>query len=177
MSTLPDDSSPRQLSLFDPIQIPLNLGQIALVDPIDVDLASIKWYAQLATGGSYYAYRTKKPGPMKIYLHRLILSRILDRPLVKGEHTDHINGDKLDNRRANLRVATQAQNNRNGPKPITNKSGLKGVSWDKVNRKWVAQINFDKKVIFLGRYGTSEEAYAAYCEAAMKYHGEFARFE
>jgi hypothetical protein len=88
---------------------------------------------------------------------------------------DHVNGDFHDNRVDNLRLATSRQNQCNQKVRIDNTSGLKGVAWDKNRRKWTAAIHVNKKRIALGRYDSKEKAYAAYCEAARKLHGEFAR--
>lgn len=88
---------------------------------------------------------------------------------------DHINGDKLDNRIANLRPATRSGNMTNmGPRK-NSKTGVKGVSWDKQHLKYRAQIMAEGKKINLGRFSTIEDAAAAYASAASKYHGEFAR--
>jgi len=92
------------------------------------------------------------------------------------EHqVDHINGMKTDNRWANLRSATCAENSRNGPKRSTNKSGFKGVHWCKSEQRWVAQIRRNYKKFRLGAFATPEEAHAAYVAAAKEMHGEFAR--
>lgn len=89
---------------------------------------------------------------------------------------DHINGDGHDNRWCNLRPATLSQNMHNMRKNSNNKSGYKGVSWHKASRKWVAQIGLNGKRLYLGGYDTPELAYEAFCEAADKYHGEFANY-
>ncbi len=94
-----------------------------------------------------------------------------------GMIVDHINGDTLDNRRANLRVCTMAQNVRNRKKPRTNTSGYKGVHWMPRHKKWMAKITCAGKHIFLGLFDDPAEAHAAYCAAAKKYHGDFARFD
>lgn len=91
------------------------------------------------------------------------------------EEIDHINGDKLDNRISNLRASTRSENAKNFPVTKKNTSGYKGVSWHKQRKRWVASIKVNGKKIDLGRYKTPEEAHAAYCEAANKHHGEFAR--
>lgn len=91
--------------------------------------------------------------------------------------SDHINGNTLDNRRSNLRVVTRTQNNQNVTIRKHNKSGYKGVSLEKKTGRWVAVIQANNKRIHLGTFDTPEEAYAAYCEAAKKYHGKFARFD
>lgn len=88
---------------------------------------------------------------------------------------DHINGDPSDNRIANLRVATNAENARNGKRRSTNTSGYKGVHWRKVEKRWCAKITVDGKRIQIGQFSTAEEAHAAYVAAAHKFHGEFAR--
>ena len=86
---------------------------------------------------------------------------------------DHINGNRADNRIANLREATHGQNRANSKH--NNMNGLKGVCYRshlKI-KPWVAQITHNRKVIYLGCYPTKELAHAAYCEAAKKLHGEF----
>lgn len=179
MTTLPNDSSPRQLHLFDPIQIPLTKGQVALIDPIDADLAIHKWQADKAKEYGYYAFRY--PGSRNrrvwMYMHRVIMERILGRPLTRDEHVDHADGNRLNNTRANLRIATRQQNIWNSRRPRTNRSGYKGVYWDKREQKWTAAFGLNGKHIHLGRFATAEEAHAAYLAAAQKYAGEFARGE
>jgi hypothetical protein len=88
---------------------------------------------------------------------------------------DHKNSNKSDNRWANLRQASRSQNNSNARIYKNNTSGFKGVSWHKARGKWVARIMVDKRSFSLGYFDSAEEAYSAYCIAAPKYHGEFAR--
>lgn len=88
---------------------------------------------------------------------------------------DHINGDRRDNRWANLRPASRLENARNLKLCRRNRSGFKGVCWDAGRRKWVAYICADRKRKYLGAFTTPEAAHAAYCEAAEQLHGEFAR--
>lgn len=162
-----------QLPLFDPITIKLTKGYEAIIDPIDADLAAFKWCVALSNGGRPYAVRYAVAKTIT-RLHSVIMSRILDRPLVKGEFVDHIDNNPLNDRRDNLRLATIAQNSRNAKLPSTNKSGFKGVTLQK-GRYWRACIKVNGKTIHLGHFATAEEAYAAYCEAAKKYFGEFFR--
>jgi hypothetical protein len=90
---------------------------------------------------------------------------------------DHANGDPLDNRIVNLREATQQQNNCNSRKAKHNSSGFKGVSFEKRRRVFEAYISVNNRKVTLGRFPTAEEAHRAYCAAAEKLRGEFARFE
>ncbi|HBZ17536.1 MAG TPA: Fis family transcriptional regulator [Pantoea sp.] len=93
------------------------------------------------------------------------------------QELDHINGDKLDNRIINLRLATRSQNNSNVLLRADNSSGYKGVSWQLPNRKWVARISINRKRITLGFFATKEEAAKAYRLASIQYHGEFSPFK
>lgn len=92
----------------------------------------------------------------------------------KGQ-LDHIDGNRANNRIANLRIATTAQNAANSRAHRDNRSGFKGVSWSKVAKRWIAQISRAGQYRYLGYFDTPEEAHAAYCEAARELHGEFAR--
>ena len=92
---------------------------------------------------------------------------------LNGLDVDHVNGNKLDNRVKNLRVATKSQNQYNRGKPKSNTSGFKGVSWYAPGNSWRAKITVNKKYINLGSYKCPIEASEAYLAAAQKYHGEF----
>lgn len=86
---------------------------------------------------------------------------------------DHINGNGSDNRLCNLREATMAQNSHNMRLNRNNTSGFKGVSYDKLNQKWMAHIRLGGKFINLGRFPTAEEADAAARAGREKYHKDF----
>jgi hypothetical protein len=109
-----------------------------------------------------------------VRLHRFILNP------PKNIQIDHINGDKLNNTKTNLRFATNTENQRNVPKrktvnkkPTTSK--YKGVHWKKEARKWIARIAVNKERIHLGQFNSEEEAAKAYNKAASIHFGEFAK--
>jgi len=101
--------------------------------------------------------------------HRLIMDVLEDREKI----IDHKNGVKYDNRKENLRICTPQENVLNSKKPKNNKSGIKGVCWDKKNSKWLSQIRINNKNIFLGLYTNIEEAAKMRKDAEIKLHGEF----
>lgn len=90
---------------------------------------------------------------------------------------DHKDSDHLNDRFDNLRLCTHLQNMANKKTPVNNKSGYKGVHYSKKERKYCAHIKVNSKAIRIGAFDDPESAYVAYCEAARKYFGEFARFE
>lgn len=95
--------------------------------------------------------------------------------ILPEQFIDHINGDKSDNRLANLRLATDAENKRNVGMRSHNTSGFKGVSWDKANKRWMAHATLNGRGYNLGRYSTAEDAAEAYRAFAERHHGSFYR--
>lgn len=87
-----------------------------------------------------------------------------------ADQIDHINGCPADNRIANLREATAAQNAQNRSKKSSNKSGFLGVSWSKTMRKWQASIEVNGKGHHLGYSDTPQQASLAYAEAKIRLH-------
>jgi hypothetical protein len=106
---------------------------------------------------------------IKRNLHRYILG-ITN----KNIDIDHINGDKLDNRKCNLRIATASENAVNSKMRVNNTSGYKGVFWHKHSGKWMASITKNKKHIYLGLFESKHEAVKAYDTKAIELFGEFA---
>lgn len=102
-------------------------------------------------------------------LHRLIMNA------KDNEYVDHINFNKLDNRKCNLRICSKAENTQYQQISTRNTSGYKGVSWDKENNKWYAQIKTNGKHFNLGRFDNKHEAAKAYNIAAIHMFGEFAK--
>ena len=88
---------------------------------------------------------------------------------------DHINAIRTDNRIENLRVATNSQNQFNRGKQRNNTSGYKGVFLQK--GRWMAKIGYMGRPIVIGYFASKEDAYKAYCEEALRLHGEFAKLE
>lgn len=88
---------------------------------------------------------------------------------------DHINCIKTDNRLENLRLATKGQNLTNTHKTGQRTSQYKGVCWKKSNNCWTAQISHNGKCHWLGHFQNEHDAYLAYCEAALRLKGEYAR--
>ena len=103
------------------------------------------------------------------FAHRLVWLYVYGRQ--PASHIDHINGVACDNRLANLREATCAENQQNLKKARSdNKCGLLGVSWSAQHRKWKSQIHINRRQIFLGHFATPEEAHAAYLAAKAIHH-------
>jgi hypothetical protein len=151
-----------------PKHIPLTRGHAALVDDADYDwLSQWKWLLV----GSGYAGRFHRSGGTStlIYMHRAILGAHGD------QRVDHINTNKLDNRRANLRFVTRSQNHQNRrPYPHTS-SGRKGVSWHKRLGKWHVRITVNHQCLHLGYYTDLETAALLYDAAARHFFGVYAR--
>ena len=149
-------------------EIKLLKGGVALIDKSDLKCVSgFKW----TTNDRGYVvrwYRDWDGFRRCEYLHRVLM----DFP---SETVDHINNDRLDNRRLNLRVCSIAQNNHNRP-PNKNKmySDYKGVTFDKRRNNYVAQIMHKGKNIYLGAHTLEIDAVEAYNEKAYELFGEYA---
>ncbi len=149
-------------------EIRLTQGKVTLVDDEYFEwLDRWKW----CYGSSGYAMRTVRRSdnkPFTLRMHRLIALPH------DNEFTDHINQDKLDNRRSNLRVCSTHNNSCNREKQKNNTSGYKGVYKRDDSPKWEARIQIKSKQISLGWYSSKHLAAVAYNNAALHHFGEFA---
>jgi len=129
-----------------------------------------KAHFYLNTAGYYYLYI---PSKQKLYnVSRLIFLMFHG---YLPEKISYIDNNSQNTRIENLRAATISQVKCSAKRPKSNSSGYKGVYLHKKKNKYIAQIKKNKKYYYLGSFYTSEEAYKAYCKAARKLHGEFAR--
>ncbi|MGI8404596.1 MAG: HNH endonuclease [Thermomicrobiales bacterium] len=147
--------------------IPLGRGIAVIIDTADVErVRGIRWTA-VKSGRRVYAYANTIA--YKGMLHR----RIVDAP--DGVDIDHWDGDGLNDRRSNLRIATRSQNMVNVPLRSNNTSGYVGVSWSKASGKWRSAIKQNDRQIHLGLFTSAAEAARAYDLKARELFGEFAR--
>ena len=129
-----------------------------LFSPEDSDLAALKW----GISSKGYLVRSSYPrinGVRKrknLYAHRIVASRLAGRELTPLDATDHINFNRLDNRRENLRVGTHKQNWQNCP--ARNATGIRGVTFIRKSGKWQAGVKTAGKSYHCGMFATPEEA-------------------
>lgn len=149
-------------------EVKLTKGLVAFIDDEDFDkIKNFKWcfgggYALSYVKGSYARGKCEY-----VYMHRVIMNA------PKELEIDHINRNKIDNRKINLRLCDHSQNTMNVKrKPESSK--YKGVHFCKETDKWRAKISAYGKTICLGRFNSQEEAASAYDHAAKKHHGDFA---
>ena len=140
------------------MKIKLTQGKYALVDNEDFEeLSKWKWCFN-----GRYAIRRKNH--RTIYMHRVINNTL------EGFETDHINRNKLDNRRKNLRSVTASQNRINLNIRKDNTSGYKGITWDKLKQRWKARIWIQGEQIVLGSFKQIKSASEARSKAELEYY-------
>lgn len=146
------------------------VNKYTIIDNEDYEwLKESNWFI----GGGGYAVKnfTKKKNPRESGTSRL-MHRLIINP-EESELTDHINGNRLDNRKSNLRLCTGWQNAMN-TRSNSNSTGFKGVRYIKNRGRYAARITYNYKEIYLGYYKTAIEAADSYNKAALLYFGEFA---
>ena len=155
--------------------VPLTKGYEAVIDADDVYLVNgLNWRALIDRNTVYAVCNFLAGKKWKLVrLHRLIMGE------PNGLQVDHIDGNGLNNRKkgddGNLRVVTSQQNTHNQRIFKNNTSGFKGVSWYRQGNKWRSYIKINGVKKHLGYYDTPEAAYVAYCDASLRFHGEFGR--
>jgi hypothetical protein len=156
-------------------RIPLTRGKYAIVDPERYEeLAKYKWYATRNKKGIYAVRMVKAKKGSRVRQKVVRMHRVVLKP-PEGKFIDHINHNGLDNRIANLRVATPQQNLWNTRKRKCNcSSKYKGVSRSKSKKKWRARINFNGRGIFIGYFDIESAAAMAYDAKAKELFGEYA---
>ncbi len=142
--------------------IPVGDSDLAIVDEEDKEFADqYLWYNSFG-----YAICPSRESRM----HRMIMNA------QKGQEVDHVNGNRMDNRKCNLRICSRLQNSRNLPVKKSSKTGIKGVWFHPKKGQYQSQIRVNGKRLWLGSFDDIDQAKEAYRAAAVKYHGEFARF-
>ena len=151
-------------------EIRLTQGKVALVDDVLFGwLNQFKWFFRKDGYVAKSIYNKLTGERKQIRMHREIMN------FPDGMEIDHINGDKLDNRRENLRICTMGQNRANRGLQRNSSSGYKGVYFEEARNKWRAQIEINNRRLHLGYFNNAEKAAFAYDTAAKKYFGEFAK--
>ena len=145
-------------------------GEEIIVDDSDYEwLSKFKWCI-----GDRYAMRTSYANGDKVTI--LMHREIMNTP--KGYNTDHINGNKLDNRRCNLRICTHAENMKNRRTRLNVTTGVQGIHKREANKKkpFVACIQVNRRQIYLGYFATIKEAQQAYIAASIEHFGAFSPY-
>ncbi len=150
------------------VEIPLrrrdgSVRAVALVDEADGALAEHRWHL-----GDKYVERNATRGGAKIRLHR----EILGLQPGDGREGDHVSGDRLDNRRENLRIVTHAGNSQNVPKRVGCTSRYRGVSWNNHREMWQVVMAINKRQTYLGCFEDEHEA----GRVAASYRAQYMEF-
>ena len=158
---------PHRLINADFLIVAHNTGAVATVSEEDfVFLLAFNW-SQNPRG-----HFVRNDHGKVLMMHRVIAERA---GIDLSQYIDHIDRNKLNNKRENLRPATNQQNQFNRSQQVNSTSPYRGVTWDKNNQRWVARIRYgDKARKHLGSFSTAEAAAESYNNAAKLLHGEYA---
>lgn len=152
------------------VKIQLSQGFSAEISAEDYDRVSkYKWYVTFSGNRKKRYAIGRISGRRMITMHRYILN------VESSLQVDHIDGNGLNNTRENLRLATGTENQANGQKRPDTTSKFKGVSWDKRNKQWRADICKHYKRQHLGYFTNEVDAARAYDTKALELFGEFAK--
>ena len=149
----------------DVVKVKLSNSDREMLCDID-DWERLRTYCWSLGLNGYAVTNTRNGDTAKTTFH----ANIMDCP--KGYMRDHINRNRLDNRKINLRVASPTTSARNTGKSKSSTTGYKGVTVSRNRKKFIAQITVNHKNIYLGRFDTAEEAYEARLRAEEKYYGK-----
>jgi hypothetical protein len=151
------------------MEIKLSNGKVALIDECDAYLAELgPWHMESHGYAVRNSARTAAEKRKPEFMHRVIMAKQRSH----GMQIDHINGNRLDNRRCNLRMVNKCGNTQNARMRSDNTSGVKGVS--KQGEKWTARVQSNGKRVFVGIFTTKEEAEKAVRSRREELHGPFA---
>lgn len=159
------------------VQVPVNGDYIVLIDEEDADsVLRLKWEVSKTSRavGGFVHFAVRSRVRVNGRYVRKSLGTFLMNP-GPGFEVDHKNGNSLDNRRENLRLATRSQNIANTRKSTSSKSPFKGIYFHKAKQRWHASAKFQGKPIHIGYFDSAVDAAIAYDNCARLIHGEFAR--
>jgi hypothetical protein len=146
-------------------------GYKVQIDEEDADRVTARswWVSSAPEVDGHVLCFSARIGKKIIKMHRFIMGN------PENYIVDHINGDRLNNKKANLRVCSLTENNRNVGRSRRNTSGYKGVSFDKRRGKWRAYIHYAGHQKHLGMFETPQEADKAYRRAMVLFFGDYCR--
>lgn len=148
--------------------IPLTRGRVTVIDHEDYKkIKRYKWHYK-DTGYAVSYSKGSAAERKQVRMHRLITK------CPTRKEVDHIDGNKLNNCKENLRVCTRSQNMMNKGKPKKGSSRFKGVSWHEKSGKWRARIKMNGLEMYLGIFESENEAFRVYREACLFHHKAFA---
>jgi len=151
--------------------IPLRKGYSACIDDIDHAAVTAIGNWCYADGYAVHYFVDEESRRKRLWLHRIIMQRVLGHPIPAGYQVDHINANRLDNQRSNLRLATRSENQAAKGIQVNSSSGFKGVTWRK--GKYEVRLRHYHQRLYLGRYEAIEQAHAVYAFAHIALWGEF----